>query len=208
MADRALEDIVAEIEARNQRRNRENAVEGWIALAEDYFAKSGNPLCVWATIRYCDEKGVGLPGWVTTYLVKSAARVIEIAAGPAKTAPERCLDALGFRRPRGQESPFEDWYRWTRREPACLEFARRVCGGEALKKARYGTAATFNVAETTLDAWLREFFPGKGGKETWNEFFKHELDLEGPRYNKTLSALLGGSHFRRRITSAKSSTPV
>jgi hypothetical protein len=142
-----------------------------------------------------------------TYLVKSAVSVTKIAAGPAKMAPERCLDVLGFRRPRGQESPFEDWRRWTLREHACLEFARRICIGEAYKNARADAAAAFHIAGTTLDKWLGEFFPGKS-RESWSEFFKQELDIEGPRFNKTLAALMKGSLFRRTRVGKTHSSPV
>jgi hypothetical protein len=210
MAAKTLEDHVAEIEQRNAFRNKQNAIDYWLSQYERHFAETGNPICVWATIRYCDEKGIDLPEWVLTYLHESASRVLEIAEGPAKTAGGRCLHALGFSRAGKKESPFEDWSRWKRREPACLDFARRICSGNAQKNARSDTAGAFNVAPTTLDTWLCDFFPEKGQrKETWSDFFRQELDLEGPRFNKALAALLGGAHFRRVLRAdPKSPGPV
>jgi hypothetical protein len=192
-------DLVADIEARNQFWRRVGAIEHWIELAEADFAETSNPLCVWVMIRYCDKRGVPLPGWVLTYLSEAAAKIQEIAAAEPKKAPDRCLHALGFKRSCGQESPFEDWQRWTRREPACVAFARKICGGAVFKNARADVAREFNVAPSTLDAWLGKFFPGKG-REEWPEFFRAELDIEGPRFNKTFAAVMGSFFARSEKT--------
>jgi hypothetical protein len=141
-----------------------------------------------------------MPAWVLKYLRNTASSIMDIAAGPAKTAPDRCVEALGFRLPRGHESPFEDWRRWARREPACVAFAHKICGGAAYKNARADVARESNVAATTLEKWLSDFFPGKGQDETWPEFLRAELDIEGPRYNKTFAATMGAFYARSKKT--------
>jgi len=55
---------------------------------------------------------------------------------------------------------------------------------------------------------LGKFFPEKGQrKETWSDFFRQELDREGPRFNEVLAALFGGSYFRR-VSRDKAPGPV
>jgi hypothetical protein len=200
---------IAEIEARSLMRNKRQAVEHEVSRLGAYYAETGNPLCVWAIIRYCDDKGVDLPGWARDYLSKSAVAIMEIATGPAKTAPDRCLEALGLRLPRGKESPFEEYRRWTLREPACVEFARLICAGTVYKNARLDAAGKFGVSPTTLDVWLRDFFPGRGQGERWSEFLKQVLDLEGPRFSPTLSSAMGGAFFLRAASPTETPrTPV
>ena len=104
MADE-VEKLIAEIEQRNVLRDKQNAIDDWLNEYERYFAETSNPICVWATIRYCDEKGIGLPDWVMAYLVRSASRVLKIAEGPAKQAAERCVGALGFSLTTGRSRP-------------------------------------------------------------------------------------------------------
>ena len=193
MADE-VEKLIAEIEQRNALRNKQNAIDYWLSEYERYFAQTSNPLCVWSTIHFCNLKGVAMPGWVLAYLIETAAKMHgEVATADPEEAARRSLKAMGLSRTRGQESPFTEWRLWQKREKACLDFAQAILAGEVYKNAKADVARDSEIAELSLDLWLRNFFPGKTEHEEWPDFFKNELDVYSDRFNPGLAALLRGT---------------
>jgi len=189
----SIDDLVNEIESRQNEKNRREAQAIWLGALQTWFVEKGNPLCVWAAVKYCSDRKLPLPDWVLVDLGLIAHDLLEVANTTLpRDAPKAALKALGLSAPKGQGSPFEEFQRATKREPFCISFGRKIL----FEKSPYGqtkldVAKEFSVSPELVDVWLRSFFPDKRGtSETWLEFFQRKTNLEGSDYDKLLASLL------------------
>jgi hypothetical protein len=188
-----ISDLVNEIESRNNEKNRREAQKFQLSLFHTWFVDKGNPLYVWAAVKYCADKELHLPEWVIESLTRTADDLLKIARTTAPgDAPKAALKALGLSVLTGKESPFQEFELATKRELVCLSFARKILSGAPHKQARWDVAnESEKVSIQTVDSWLRDFYPDKRGDlETWGDFFRRKTNLEGPDYDKLLASLL------------------